>query len=164
MTWKRKKPLPTKTCVFKSTPWRTQMPKGMRTYHGVLAHQDNTLVAEGVSDFVHLLRADIVDGNDEDGAVLFEQALELVEVAGLVCSLAPHIFLFNEGRIFQGKGYMIVVVLEVGKFGGAKQAVVPRRRATIRSTGGVFHSSPPRQNCVVRSRAEKIHLLRLAAL
>jgi hypothetical protein len=53
---------------------------------------------------VHLLRRDIVDGDDENGSVLLEQALELVEVARLVTSLAPHIFLLNEGRIFQGKG------------------------------------------------------------
>ena len=64
------------------------------TYHGVLAHQDNTLVAEGMSDLVHLLRADIVDLNDEDGAVLLEQALELVEVKRLV-GLGPHIFLLE---------------------------------------------------------------------
>jgi hypothetical protein len=73
------------------------------TYHGVLAHQDDSLTTEGVSDLVHLLRGDIVDGDDEDGAVLFEQALELVEVAGFVSSLAPHIFLLDEGRMFQGK-------------------------------------------------------------
>jgi hypothetical protein len=55
------------------------------SHHGVLAHQDNTLSAEGVSDFVHLLGADIVDADDEDGLVLLQQALELIEVAGLVC-------------------------------------------------------------------------------
>jgi hypothetical protein len=38
-----------------------------------------------VSDLVHLLRADIVNANNEDGLVFFEEALELVEVAGLVC-------------------------------------------------------------------------------
>lgn len=43
---------------------------------------------------MHLLRADIVDGDDEDGLVLLEQALELIEVAGLVFGFAPHIFLF----------------------------------------------------------------------
>ncbi len=42
---------------------------------------------------MHLLGADIVDANDEDTLVLLEQALELVEVAGLVFGLAPHIFL-----------------------------------------------------------------------
>lgn len=55
------------------------------THHGVLAHQDNTLTTEGMSDFVHLLGADIVDGDNEDALVLLEEALELVEVAGLVC-------------------------------------------------------------------------------
>jgi hypothetical protein len=53
--------------------------------HGVLAHQNNTLTTEGVSDLVHLLGADIVNADDEDGLVLFEKGLELVEVAGLVC-------------------------------------------------------------------------------
>jgi hypothetical protein len=42
---------------------------------------------------VHLLRADIVDGDDENGLIILQQALELVEVAGLVLA-APHIFLF----------------------------------------------------------------------
>lgn len=62
-------------------------------YHGVLAHQDDTLAAEGLTNLVHLLRRDIVDGDDEDRLVLLEQALELVEVAGLVSALAPHFFL-----------------------------------------------------------------------
>jgi hypothetical protein len=62
------------------------------TNHGVLSHQDDTLSAEGSTDLVHLLRADIVNTDDEDGLVLFEEALELVEVAGLVFGLAPHIF------------------------------------------------------------------------
>ena len=62
------------------------------TYHGVLAHQDDSLTAEGLSDLVHLLRADIVDGDDEDGPVILQQALQLVEVTGLVSRLAPHIF------------------------------------------------------------------------
>jgi hypothetical protein len=54
------------------------------SHHGVLAHQDNTLTTKGMSDFVHLLRADIVDADDEDRVVLFEEALELLEIAGLV--------------------------------------------------------------------------------
>jgi hypothetical protein len=37
-----------------------------------------------MSDLVHLLGADIVNTDDEDRLVLFEEALELVEVAGLV--------------------------------------------------------------------------------
>ncbi|KAI6766398.1 hypothetical protein HG531_011620 [Fusarium graminearum] len=64
------------------------------THHGVLAHEDNTLVSESMSDLVHLLRADIVDLDDEDGGVLLEQALELVEVKRLV-RLGPHIFLLD---------------------------------------------------------------------
>lgn len=62
-------------------------------YHSVLSHQDNTLTAEGLSDLVHLLGADIVNADDEDALVLFEEALELVEVASLVLGSAPHIFL-----------------------------------------------------------------------
>lgn len=50
------------------------------TYHGVLAHQHNSLLAERLSDLVHLLRADIVDGDDEDGLVLLKQRLELGEL------------------------------------------------------------------------------------
>ena len=61
--------------------------------HSVLSHQDNTLSTETLTNLVHLLRADIVDNHDEDGPVLLQQALELVKVAGLVCGLAPHIFL-----------------------------------------------------------------------
>lgn len=64
------------------------------THHGVLAHEDNTLASESLSDLVHLLGADIVNLNDEDGRVGLEQALELVEIVGLVLRLAPHIFLF----------------------------------------------------------------------
>lgn len=52
---------------------------------------------------MHLLRADIVDGDDEDGLVLLEQALELVEVAGLVRSFAPHIFLFTKAGCLRAK-------------------------------------------------------------
>lgn len=62
-------------------------------YHGVLSHQNYTLATEGESDLVHLLRADIVDADDENAIEFFEEALELVEVAGLVCGSAPHIFL-----------------------------------------------------------------------
>lgn len=58
--------------------------KSQRTYHGVLAHQYDTLSAEGSSDLVHLLGADIVNADDEDALVLFEETLELVEVASLV--------------------------------------------------------------------------------
>ena len=64
------------------------------SYHGVLAHQDYTLTAEGVSDLVHLLGADIVDSDNEDTLVLREETAQLFKVAGLVFgSTAPHIFL-----------------------------------------------------------------------
>jgi len=55
------------------------------TNHGVLSHQYDTLSAERMTDLVHLLGADIVDADDEDGLVFLEEALELLEVAGLVC-------------------------------------------------------------------------------
>jgi hypothetical protein len=71
-------------CVFDSS---------FHSYHGVLSHQDNALSAESVTDLVHLLRAHIVDGDDEDALILLEKALQLIEIASLVCGLAPHIFL-----------------------------------------------------------------------
>lgn len=58
--------------------------------HGVLAHQDNTLTAEGLTDLVHLLRRDIVDGDDEDGLELLQESIKLLEVSGLGFFLAPH--------------------------------------------------------------------------
>jgi hypothetical protein len=51
--------------------------------HGVLSHQDNSLATESDTDLVHLLGADIVDTDNEDGAVLIEKLLELLEVSGL---------------------------------------------------------------------------------
>lgn len=65
------------------------------TYHGVLAHQDNTLATETQTNLVHLLRADIVDTDNENRLVLVEQALKLVEVSGLGRRLAPHVSLFR---------------------------------------------------------------------
>jgi hypothetical protein len=82
----------------------------MDSYHSVLAHQDNTPSTESETDLVHLLGADIVDGDDENGAVLVEQALQLVEVGRLGHRLAPHVFLFPEDRIFKGKGQSVVEV------------------------------------------------------
>jgi hypothetical protein len=72
------------------------------TYHSVLSHQNDTVTTKGLSDLVHLLGADIVDTNDEDGGVLLKEALELLEVASFVFGSAPHIFLF-EGRMFKGQ-------------------------------------------------------------
>lgn len=63
-------------------------------YHGVLAHEDDTLPTETQTNLVHLLRADIVDVDDEDRLVLVEKALELIEVSGLGSGLAPHVSLF----------------------------------------------------------------------
>lgn len=65
----------------------------VHSYHGILSHQDDALSTESLADLVHLLGADIVDGDDEDAAILLEEALQLIEIAGLVCGLAPHIFL-----------------------------------------------------------------------
>ena len=72
----------------------------MCSHHGVLAHQDDTLATEGASDLVHLLGADIVDADDEDGLVFFEEALELVEVAGLVAGsgTASHVYLQSQSQ------------------------------------------------------------------
>jgi hypothetical protein len=53
--------------------------------HGVLAHQDNGITTESLTDLVHLLRRDIVDGDDEDGLVSLEKRLQLVEVDCLGC-------------------------------------------------------------------------------
>jgi hypothetical protein len=54
-------------------------------------------------DLVHLLRANIVDGDNEDGLELVEKALELVKVNGFGTCLAPHVFLMCEDRIFKGE-------------------------------------------------------------
>jgi hypothetical protein len=58
--------------------------------HGVLSHKDDTLAAERLADLVHLLRRDIVDGDDEDALVLLEEHLELLKVSGLEFFRAPH--------------------------------------------------------------------------
>ena len=49
-------------------------------YHSVLAHQNDSLLTEGLSHLVHLLGADIVDGDDKNGLVLLKQSLELGEL------------------------------------------------------------------------------------
>ena len=54
------------------------MPSQLRTYHGVLTHQDDGLSTEGDTDLVHLLGADIVNADDEDGAVLLETMTKLL--------------------------------------------------------------------------------------
>lgn len=67
------------------------------SYHCILAHQNYPLYfaipPQTLPNFVHLLRADIVNGDNEDGFVFFQQALELVEINCLVASPAPHVFL-----------------------------------------------------------------------
>lgn len=52
-------------------------------YHGVLPHENDTLATETQANLVHLLRADIVDGDNEDGLVFLKKALEPIEVSGL---------------------------------------------------------------------------------
>lgn len=63
--------------------------------HGIFAHQNYTadlsFSSQADADLVHLLRADIVHSHDEDRLVLLQQPLQLVEVSGLVCCLAPHV-------------------------------------------------------------------------
>lgn len=68
-------------------------PRPRQPYHGVLSHQHDALSSQSETDLVHLLRADIVDVDDEDGSVLVEKALELIEVSGLGFGFAPHVFL-----------------------------------------------------------------------
>lgn len=65
------------------------------SYHGVLTHQDDTLATETQTNLVHLLRADIVDTDNEDRLVLIEKGLELLEVSGLGSRLAPHVSLIR---------------------------------------------------------------------
>lgn len=54
----------------------------------------------------------IVDGNNEDALVVFEETLQLIEVCLLV-SLDPHFFLFDEERIFKVQDSDFVYVLGV---------------------------------------------------
>lgn len=61
--------------------------------HGVLAHENDSVASEGLSDFVHLLRRYIVDADDEDGLVFVEQALQLVKVDCFSAGFTPHDFL-----------------------------------------------------------------------
>ncbi len=60
------------------------LPVSAQQYHSVLAHQNHAVSAQCPADLVHLLRADIVDGDDENRFVLLEEILELVEVDGFV--------------------------------------------------------------------------------
>jgi len=43
----------------------------------VLAHQENGLATQGDTNLLHLVRADVVDGADEDMLVLLEVLVEL---------------------------------------------------------------------------------------
>lgn len=80
--------------------------------HGVLAHQDDTLAAHRLTDLVHLLRRDIVDGDNEDGLVLLEESLELVKVDGFGCGLAPHVCdLSTRIGMFQAKSKSELLVV-----------------------------------------------------
>lgn len=44
---------------------------------------------------MQLLRADIVNRDDEDGLVFLKEALELLKVSGLGLGPAPHVFLLE---------------------------------------------------------------------
>jgi hypothetical protein len=68
-------------------------PPNTHTYHRIFTHQDNTLASQTLSDFMHLLRTDIIDSHNEDALELLEKSLELFEVSRLISGLAPHIFL-----------------------------------------------------------------------
>ncbi len=85
----------------------------LKLYHRVLSHQydtrDISSTSQALSDLVHLLGTDIVDGDNEDGFILLEQSLELVEISCLVFCLAPHVFLL-EDRMFKGQGGNLVIV------------------------------------------------------
>lgn len=61
-------------------------------YHSVLAHKHNSISSQAGPNLVHLLGADIVNCDNENRLVFLQQPLELIEVAGLVGSLAPHVF------------------------------------------------------------------------
>jgi hypothetical protein len=52
-------------------------------HHGILAHENDTLSTERLADLVHLLRGDIVDGDNENAAVLLEETSQLLEVDAL---------------------------------------------------------------------------------
>jgi len=63
------------------------------THHGVLAHENDALASKGLPDRVHLVGADIVNCDDENGLVLLQQGLQLVEVDSFIRGFAPHVFL-----------------------------------------------------------------------
>ena len=65
-------------------------PDGL-AHHGVLAHEDDSLAAEGDADLLHLLRANIVGVDQEALGVLIEELNELGEVVRLPGGLVlPH--------------------------------------------------------------------------
>jgi len=76
------------------------------THHSVLSHQNNTLSTDRHTDFVHLLRADIVDIDQEDGLVVGEQALELVKVGSFVSRPGRHC---EQCSVFKGTGLVVFV-------------------------------------------------------
>jgi hypothetical protein len=54
--------------------------------HGVLAHQDDGVTTERDTDLLHLVRADIVDVDNEELGVALEQVLKLLEVIRLAAA------------------------------------------------------------------------------
>ena len=87
-----------------------------KTHHCILSHQDHTVAAKAVPDLMNMMGTDIVDRDDEDGLELFAEALELVEVDSLGTSLAPHVFLLCEDRIFKGKEVEMLIIVGVREF------------------------------------------------
>jgi hypothetical protein len=68
--------------------------KGLQgtTDHGVLTHKDNTFTTERVTDLVHLVGADIIDIDNEDGAVGVQVFLETEEVVFFGFSLRHDVY------------------------------------------------------------------------
>lgn len=55
--------------------------------HGVLTHKDLGVTTESLTDLVHLVGADIVNVDNEDGGVLLQVSLELLEIFFLLACL-----------------------------------------------------------------------------
>lgn len=94
-------------------------------YHGIFSHKndprDLPLTSQALSYFVHLLTikgltsvdpaerpqhcspANIVDSDNEDRLVFFEQAFQLVKVGCLAVGFAPHIFFGLKIGYFRAK-------------------------------------------------------------
>ncbi|KAF0744734.1 hypothetical protein Ae201684_001189 [Aphanomyces euteiches] len=63
--------------------------------HGVLAHQDFSLAAQSDTDLLDLVRANVVNTDDEDLVVGVQQVFQLGEVFGLAFHRDTHLELFT---------------------------------------------------------------------